>query len=176
MSQIDYARVPEYYHRYIKQVAAQELGEALKSSSAAFIKQLSGLPPEIWAYRYAEDKWTVKQVVQHVIDAERVFCYRALRFARADKTELPGFDENSYADAAPAAGRSGEDLIEELSSVQKASLLLFASFSEEELERSGMANGKSIYVRGIGYVMAGHTKHHQSILIERYLNKKPPAE
>ena len=135
------------------------------------ISVLENIDVEKWDDRYEEGKWSIKEVVQHVIDAERIFCYRALCFARKETRELPGFDENLYANASKAEKRNKEDLIDELAIVQKSSVALFESFDEEQLSFSGIANGKSVYVEGIGYIIIGHTLHHKKILLERYLNK-----
>ena len=136
---------------------------------------LKNIPDEKWDYRYAEGKWTIKELVQHIIDAERIFCYRALNFARKDRSELPGFDENEFAAVSKADKRSKQDLLDELATVQKSSMQLFASFDDEQLNESGKANGNSIYVNGIGFIIVGHTMHHLNILKERYLQKKIPA-
>jgi len=173
MANIDLSRVPDFFHNYIKLVADEDLAISFKKHQVNFISILKNVPEEMWDYRYAEGKWTIKELIQHVIDAERIFSYRALRFARKDDTGLAGFDENKYAQTARADKRSKEDLIEELGIVQRSSALLFASFDEDQLEQSGISNGKSIYVKAIGYIITGHTLHHQNILLERYLNKKP---
>ena len=168
MPNVDLSRVPEYYYRYIRLAMHQDLPQAFAEHQAEAAAILQPLTEEQWQYRYAEGKWSVKEMVQHLIDGERIFCYRALCFARKDNTPLPGFDENEYADASEADRRSGAGLIEELMTVQKSSAQLFASFSEEALEQSGLANNKSVYVRAIGYILVGHTRHHLNVLKERY--------
>jgi hypothetical protein len=105
----------------------------------------------------------------HLIDAERIFAYRALRFARNDKTELPGFDENSYVDEANANQRSIQDLLTELLVVRQASLTLFKSFSEEQLLCKGIASNNPMSVRALGFIIIGHQNHHQKVFEERYL-------
>lgn len=169
MPSIDLQRIPEYYHNYVYKVKAADLFTAMQEHLQAFSTVLQQLPTQKWDHSYAEGKWTVKELVQHVIDAERIFCYRALCFARKDHTELPGFDENHYVVHSGANARSGESLLEELQAVQRSSALLFGSFNEEQLESSGVANGNPVYVRGIGYILIGHTLHHLQILQERYL-------
>ena len=131
-----------------------------------FLKSLSA---DKWDYSYAPGKWTVKELVQHLIDAERIFAYRALCFARKDATPLPGFDENSYVVHSAANRRSAEDLMQEFLLVQQSSAALFASFDKVQLESTGSANGNPVYVRGIGYIIIGHALHHKAILEERYL-------
>lgn len=169
MSQVDLSRVPAFYHNYINNVREPNLVKAFQEHQADLISFLKSIPEEKWDYRYAEGKWTVKEMVQHIIDGERIFAYRALRFARKDKTELPGFEENDYAAASRADKRAVRDLLEELEAVQKTSLLLFRSFDEEQLEESGIANGSEVYVKAIGFIIIGHALHHKRILTERYL-------
>ena len=130
---------------------------------------MESIPPEKYDYRYKVGKWTVKEVLQHIIDAERIFGYRALRFARKDPTFLPGFDENSYADNAKADKRDWTNLLEEFKAVRKTSEFLFGSFNDEQLDAAGTANNNSNYVLGIGFIVIGHSIHHKNVLRERYL-------
>ena len=120
-------------------------------------------------YRYAEGKWTIKEVVQHMMDGERVFTYRALRFARKDETHVPGFDENLFAQTAKADKRNWNEMVEEFAALRKASESMFASFDNEQLESEGVASERSIYVLGLGFIVAGHVNHHCGIIKERYL-------
>ena len=175
MPQVDLTRIPPYYHKYINLVESLSLNEALEKYQTELVSILSELPEELWNYRYAPGKWSIKELVQHLIDGDRVFCYRALRFARHDQTELPGFDENLFAEYSEADHRSREELLEELKSVQRSSALMFQSFSEDQLNQSGVANGNSVYVGGLGYIIAGHTRHHMQVLQERYLKKEPSS-
>ncbi|GAB4091789.1 DinB family protein [Flaviaesturariibacter terrae] len=170
MPQLQLDRIPEYYHRYVAQVADLDLAAALAFRRTALLPLLQSLPAERWDYAYAPGKWTIKELVLHIADTERVFAYRALTFARNGNTPLPGFDENVFADNSEAARRSPESLLAELESVLTASDTLFHSFSEEQLDRSGEANGKPVYVFGIGYILAGHILHHKGVLEERYLH------
>lgn len=169
MPRPDLNRVPSFYHDYINRVREEDLMQALEKHQREMPVLLQSIPAEKWDYRYAEGKWTIKELVQHVIDAERIFGYRALCIARQETIPLPGFDENNYAAASKANKRKPDDLIRELKVVQQSSLLLFQSFDEEQLESSGVANGKSIYVRAIGFIVVGHCRHHLRILRERYL-------
>lgn len=173
MANVDLSRVPEYYHQYINLAIEDDFQTAFEKHQTGLISFLKEIPKKKWSYRYAEGKWSVKEVVQHIIDAERVFAYRALCFARKDQTPLPSFDENVFAGNSKADGRTKKELLKELRTVQESSAQLFNSFDEEQLEQSGIASGKSTYVRGIGYIIAGHALHHKKILQERYLNKKP---
>jgi hypothetical protein len=169
MPNVDLSRVPAYYHGYISQVKPGELEAAFQVHRTELYELLKSIPESKWDYRYAEGKWSIREVVQHIIDAERIFCYRALRFARKDETPLPGFDENIYVDNSDAGRRSKDELLEELLAVQLSSSHLFKSFTNEQLEQAGTANGKSIYVKGIGFIIVGHALHHKNILVERYL-------
>lgn len=168
----DLQRVPSFYHNYIRQTEGADLIQLLKDQQTTITEFFRSIPHEPWNSGYAPGKWTIKELVQHIIDAERIFCYRALRFARNDGTGLPGFDENNYTQHAKAGRRSKEELLEELAAVQKASLLLFKSFDEEQMEASGTANGNRIYVRAIGFIVAGHALHHKRVVQERYLKEK----
>ncbi len=170
MNNVDLLRVPSFYHNYIKQVAEADMTKAFQQHLVELRALLINIPAEKWAYRYAGGKWSIKEMVQHIIDADRIFCYRALRFARKDKTELPGFDEESFAAASNADTRTKEDLIDELSTVQKSAALLFSSFNEDQLNQTGTANGSEVYVAAIGFIIIGHTLHHKSILLQRYLS------
>jgi hypothetical protein len=169
MARPDLNRVPEFYHNYIKQVPDNDLMIAFKTQTPAVIDFLKNLPIEKVDYAYVPGKWTIKEVLQHLIDAERVFCYRALRFARKDPTPLPGFDENLFAKNSNAASRSWSDLLEEFTAVRKATEWLYGSFDEEQLNAAGLSNNHSNYVLAFGYISVGHSLHHMKIIRERYL-------
>lgn len=169
MANIHWEKIPAFYHTYLHNIDDEELVEALQKQETETSAFLKNLPPDKWNYRYATDKWSIKEMVQHLIDAERIFCYRALVFARKDKAVLPGFDENSYAEACHAEARSAENLMEEIAVVQKSSRLLFQSFDAAMLAATGVANGNAVYVEAIGFIIAGHGRHHMRILKERYL-------
>lgn len=159
-----------FYANYIAQVSNEyTLIEELEISVHRLIKFVQDIPMDKYDYRYAEGKWTIKDILQHLIDAERIFAYRALRFARNDKTELPGFEENDYVDFAGANKRSIMELLTELAVVRQATLSLFKTFKEEELLRSGIASSNNMSVRALGFVIIGHQNHHQRIFEERYL-------
>lgn len=150
---------------------AWSLTEELEVSLHNFIRFVQDIPMDKHDYRYAEGKWTIKDIIQHVIDAERVFAYRALRFARNDSTELPGYDENLFAAMVNANNRHLKDLLTELSAVRHATLLLFKSFTTEELLRKGIASGYTLSVRALGFCIIGHQNHHMKIFRERYLGE-----
>jgi len=164
----DLSRVPQFYHNYVNHVPQDELIDAFNTETPVFIHFLENIPPDKYDYRYADNKWTIKEVLQHIIDAERVFAYRALRFARKDPTSLPGFDENLFADNAKASARNWNDLVEEFKTVRMASEYLFVSFDGDQLDAAGTANNNSIYVLAIGYVVIGHSIHHMNVIKERY--------
>ena len=170
MSRPDLTRVPDYFHKYINQVEENDLDKALEKQTRYFLRFLKEIPKDKRDYRYAEDKWTIKEVLQHIIDAERVFAYRALCFARKDATPLPSFDENIYAQNCKATQRKWKDLVNEFEVVRESTVSLFDSFDDDQLEASGTASEKSNYVKGIGFIIAGHVNHHMNVTKERYLN------
>ncbi|WP_112114049.1 DinB family protein [Flavobacterium aciduliphilum] len=169
-SQVQPNEYATYYENYIKQVSEEyNLVEELEISLHRFIKFVQDIPMDKFDYRYAKGKWTIKDIIQHIIDAERVFAYRALRFARNDTTELPGFEENDYVEEAYGNKRSIMELLTELSAVRHATIVLFKSFHEKQLLRKGIASNNPMSVRALGFVIIGHQNHHQKIFEERYL-------
>lgn len=160
---------PEAYQTYIDLVKSSGLKKALTTSMKRFYKLAKKLRQRHAGFRYAEDKWSIRQMMQHIIDAERVFVYRALCFSRNDRTELPGFDENLWAENTHNSDRSISELLEELLLVRQSTLAFFNALTAAELDQNGIANGKQINVRALGYVCAGHLVHHQNILQNRYL-------
>jgi hypothetical protein len=148
MARPDLNRVPTFFHKYISTVPQDEILPAIRELGSNFI---------------------VKEVLQHIIDAERIFAYRALCIARKETQSLPGFDENTYADNSKANSRKWNDLVEEFILLRKASEYLFASFDQEQLENNGISNQAPVYVLGLGFVLAGHCQHHLNIIKERYL-------
>ena len=154
---------------YIKALDDVNLLEELEISLHDFIKFVQNIPMDKFDYRYAEGKWTIKDIIQHIIDAERIFAYRALRISRNDQTPLPGFEENDYVASTNAISRSIQELLTEFSAVRHSNLLLFKSFSEEQLTRVGVASNHTVSVRALGFLILGHQKHHQRVFEERYL-------
>lgn len=170
VNQLQPSEYATFYANYVASVSSDySLVEELEIAVHRLVKFVREIPMDKFDYRYAEGKWTIKDILQHLIDAERVFSYRALRFARNDTTELPGFEENSYVAAAAASTRSIQDLLSEQLMVRQATLALFKTFTEEQLLRSGVASGKSMSVRALGFVIIGHQNHHQKVFQERYL-------
>lgn len=158
-----------FYKPYIEVLGEGVLINELEQSLSFFINFLKTIPSEKYEFRYAEGKWTIKDIVQHLIDAERIFAYRALRIARKDKTPLPGFEENEYVETALANKRVMNDLMDEFTTVRKATITLFKTFTEEQLLQMGTASEKPVSVRAIGFITLGHQKHHEKIIKERYL-------
>jgi uncharacterized damage-inducible protein DinB len=159
-----------YFSTYISNVTDEfTLIEELEISLHRLIKFVQDIPMDKFDYVYEEGKWTIKDIIQHLIDCERIFSYRALCIARNDKTDLLGFEEDDYAVEAKANKRSIMELLTELSAVRHSTLLLYKSFSDEEMQRIGTANSNPISVRAIGFVIIGHQNHHQQIFEERYL-------
>jgi uncharacterized damage-inducible protein DinB len=160
----------EYYGRYIAKVPEGDLIAQLQQQSAETVKLLEGLSPEQANYAYGPGKWTVKQVVGHMIDAERVFGYRAMRFSRNDATELPGFDENSYVENANFSQRTLADLLDEFQGVRASTIHFARNLDDEALLRRGRASNTLVSVRALLYIIAGHERHHAALLRERYLS------
>jgi hypothetical protein len=172
----DLSGIPPFYHSYLRPVADRDLQQLMDEHLQPLSDSLRGLTEDEWSYAYAPGKWTLKELVQHLIDAERIFSYRALCIAREDPRPLPGFDENAYADNCMANERNGAAILDELNAVVKSTRALFGSFNEKQLAASGVANGAPITVNAVGYIIAGHALHHSRIVRERYLDKKVGAE
>lgn len=160
-----------YFEQYIKLVVkdGKSIIENLIISQNEFETVIRNLPVEKHNFAYASDKWTIKELIQHIIDTERVFCYRALCFARNDQTPLPGFDQDVFVDNAKSNDRDFNDLLDEMNTLRKSTIQLYKSFSEEALLRIGVASGNEISVRALGYLFSGHQIHHLNVVKERYL-------
>lgn len=169
MSRPQPGEIAAYYHGYVAQCPEPDLLSALRGAELAVHELLAGIPEARGDHRYAEGKWSIKEVLQHMIDCERVFAYRALRFARNDGTELHGFDENLYAPAAEAGRRTVAELLSEHKAVRAATVHLFRSLTDEMLLRMGRANGNPFSVRSLGWAIAGHDRHHVNVIKQRYL-------
>lgn len=168
MPQPTHNEYPPYYYTYISKVTTDNLHAALAKHSRESLAFWQDVAEEKGDFAYAAGKWTIKQLINHLSDAERIFAYRALRIARADQTPLAGFEENDYAAIAQVSHRSLRDLVQEFQSVRAASLSLFNSFGDEELSRVGVANNSNISVNAIGYIIIGHSLHHEAVAKERY--------
>lgn len=158
---------PEWGLQYISQVDGDVL-EILENQATGFGKFINSLTEKA-DYAYAPGKWTIKELVGHMVDTERILIYRLLCFARNEKAELPGFDEDAYVASAHFKDLSLFNLSEEFSLLRQANLFLIKSLNEAELDKIGTANGKQISVRALVYVLAGHVIHHFKIIRERYI-------
>ena len=161
-----------FHAGYVAMVPDGDVLAMLKTQHSETVRLLSRLGEPKSRHRYAPGKWSIREVIGHLIDAERVFTYRALTFARGDKTPLPGFDENMWAAASNADSRTLKSLLDELKALRAATLALFRGFNAEQLARIGIASGHPVSVRGLLYVTTGHERHHIKILRERYLGRK----
>ena len=157
-----------YYGRYIERVRGNVL-DALRTQLEATLALVEGLPEEKTTRGYAEGKWTIRELLVHVADAERIFGYRALRIARGDATPLPGFDENQYAPASSANARSMASVCDELRAVRRATVALVEGLPVGTEARRGVASGFPVTARAAIWTIAGHELHHRAILAERYL-------
>lgn len=165
------ALATEYYQNYIRLSPDDNILEALKRNTKNFRKLLKKIPKKKQDKAYAEGKWTIKELLQHIIDSERVFSYRALSFARKDGAALPSFDENNWAANSRAAQREWKDLIDEFKSLRGATERMFASFDDSQLRSIGTASDKEINVVALGHIIPGHVEHHINVIRERYLQK-----
>lgn len=163
----DYA--PDY-GKYIMLVPDGDLTATLSHQLDATLALLSPLPEERAGFAYAPGKWSIKEVVGHLMDGERIFGYRALRIGRNDKTPLPGFEQDDYVASANFNERTLSSLLEEFAVVRQASVQLFKNFAEREWQRRGTANGQEITPLSLGYIVAGHELHHVDVLRTRYLS------
>lgn len=163
--------VPVFYQNYVKRVQQNTLEEALNISIATYMDLIEKIPEDKGLYRYADGKWTIKELLVHVLDAERIFAYRALRFARNDKTMLAGFEENLYVPESAANERGIKEIGESMRLLRLSTVDLFRTFTKEMLSRKGNANGTEISVEALGYIIAGHALHHCAVLEDRYLRE-----
>lgn len=159
----------QFYSGYVEKVKEDNCVDALKSGYRATKALLGSIPDDKWEYRYSEGKWTPKEMLLHILDAERVFAYRALRFSRGDETELSGYDHNIYIATSEANSRSVKSLLKEYRRVRKSTITMFSNFPAEAESRVGMANADSVSVRALGFIIAGHEKHHLGVLQSKYL-------
>src|SRR6266481_8293627 len=158
----------EYYANYISKVPESDVLSVLESQRLQMLQLFAGRSERDGSFRYAPGKWTVKEVLGHVTDTERIFAYRALRFARADQTALPGFEQDDYVRGGGFGGRTLADLAEEFGHVRNASVALYRSLGKEAWSRRGVANKNEVTVRALAFITAGHELHHRRILDERY--------
>lgn len=165
----------EYYGKYIANVPGTDAAAVLESERLQMSRLLAGRTEREGNFRYAPDKWTIKELLGHVTDAERIFTYRALRIARGDETPLASFEQDDYVKNGGFAKRTLADLVEEFDAVRGASISLFRSFDDAAWGRHGVASQKPVTVRALGFITAGHQIHHRMILEESYFPAIPRA-
>ncbi|WP_452224518.1 DinB family protein [Lacinutrix chionoecetis] len=158
-----------YFQPYINQLGDLILVDGLTEGLETTTKFLKSIDQDKLEYRYEEGKWTIKEIVNHLIDSERVFAYRALRFARNDNTPVPGFEQDDYVIESFANNRDFNDLLEEYVLLRQATIKLFNTFDSTILKRTGKAGGGEVSVRALGFLIAGHEKHHCEVIKKRYL-------
>lgn len=158
----------EFYAGYVAAVPLGDIRETLTRQAESLGDFFGGIPEELSGFAYAPGKWTIREVVAHLADGERVFAYRALRFGRGDRTALPGFDQDLWVPQSHAGSRPWPELVADFAAVRAASLHLFRSFAPADWERRGEASGFEVSVRAIAWILAGHELHHRRILVERY--------
>lgn len=157
-----------FFAGYVAAVPEGDVLDLLGTQATELRGALAPLTAAQGGHRYAEGKWSVREVVGHCIDTERIFAYRALRIARGDATPLPGFDENAYVATAGSDARSMPELLAEFDAVRTATIALFTSLAGDTWGRLGVASGNAISVRAVAYITAGHVAHHLRLLRERY--------
>jgi DinB superfamily len=158
-----------YYQKYVSLVRGDDLSRVLETQLGETLGTLRAISDQKSMHQYEPGKWSIKEVLGHITDGERIFSYRALRFGRNDQQALPGFEQDDYVAAAHTDARAWSDLIAEFEHVRRASILLFGGFDEDAAVRTGVASNASVSVRALGYIIAGHELHHMKIIRERYL-------
>lgn len=169
MSRPQPAEYDPYYQKYIGLVPEDEIVPALEAQIDELKKIFAGVPEEQGTFAYDDGKWTVKEVISHLIDGERIFAYRAFRIARGDRTPIEGFEQEGYIENAHANRRSFAELLNEFKLLREANLLFFKNLEMGDWVRTGIANNVEISVRSLAWIMVGHIRHHTAILRERYL-------
>ena len=165
-----------FYHGYIEKVPGEHIGEYLAAQPGEVERLLGPLDDAAARFRYAPDKWSVKEVLGHLCDVERIFSYRLLRIARADTTPLPGFDENAVVPPAEFDARPVADLVREFQTIRASTITLVEGLPSAAWERRGRASDKSISTRALAYILVGHVTHHLGVLRDRYrLSSRPDA-
>lgn len=161
------------YSGYIDKVEGDDLIAALESGSANLLNFARSIPADKLDYRYQEGKWTIKEIFIHQMDVERIFTYRALRFSRNDNTALSGFDDDDYVSESNASERTLEGILDEYTALRRSTVEFFKNITDEMSRRKGIANGKEISVRALGYIIPGHEIHHIDVIRTRYLAPSP---
>lgn len=163
-----------FYHGYIAKVPGEQIGEYLTSQAREVERLLAPLDDAAARFRYAPEKWSVKEVLGHLCDVERIFAYRLLRIGRADATPLPGFDEDAYVPPAAFDARPLAELLREFQAVRASTIALAEGLPAAAWERRGQASGKTISTRALAYILVGHVTHHLGVLRERYRVSSSP--
>lgn len=158
-----------YYQKYVELVPDGDIMEFLNETNKATVTLLESVSEEGSLFRYSPGKWSIKELIGHLSDTERIFSYRALRFARGDSTELAGFDQDDYIGAADFDSIKFSAIVEDFIAVRRASLTLYSNLPIDAFKRTGVASGASVTVRALAYMTAGHELHHVNILKSRYL-------
>lgn len=169
MTKPEKAEYDPYYAKYISLVNDDNLLKSLSAQPDELHELFNGLPDERGLYAYAEGKWTIKEVIGHLIDGERMFAYRIFRISRGDKTAIEGFEQDGYIENSHSKTRTFAGLLEEFDLLRRANILFFKNLNDEDWLRTGTANECEISVRALAFIMAGHIRHHIHILNERYL-------
>lgn len=169
MTRNQLTNVDPFHLQYINELPELSLEGALHFNLESLTDKLEEKLTAIGDEVYAEGKWTIATILQHIIDTERIMAYRSLRFARKDATPLAGFEENDYANATLDSTQTIPALLEELKVMHVSTLLMFNGFSEEALLQTGLANGKEVSVAALGFITAGHQLHHLNVIEQRYL-------
>jgi uncharacterized damage-inducible protein DinB len=172
ISELKQGDCPAYYQPYLQILKNASLLELMEAQLHNFPEFLNSIPQDRLQYRYAEGKWSVAEVLVHVLDTERIFQYRALRFGRMDSTPLVGFEQDDYVPMSLSQGRSIADLVREYQVIRESSLILFKSLPSERLLFTGTASEQKMSLGALGFIMCGHQKHHRNILRERYLQRE----
>ncbi|MEQ8624137.1 MAG: DinB family protein [Vicingaceae bacterium] len=160
---------PDYFHAYISKIPDGNPIELLQYGIKESLSSLAMVSEEKANQSYEEGKWSIKDIIQHLIDTERIFCYRALAIARGETIKLPGYNHASYAENATANSRSLKELMEELRNLRQSSIDMFRSFTPEMLKKKGNANGLDIKVEQLQYILVGHEIHHLQVIHQKYL-------
>ncbi|QYA26551.1 DinB family protein [Gramella sp. MT6] len=169
-SQLTKGEFGEFYSGYIDRLDSDaELLPSLQDNTEEMLEFFKGIPSDKWSHRYQPDKWSLLDLLQHIIDTERIFQYRALCFARNEQKALPGFDQDLYVLNSGAEHRNSADLIEEFKAVRTSGIFLFKNFTETMLKITGNMNDVNTSPRAIGFIMVGHAKHHKDVISNRYL-------
>jgi hypothetical protein len=176
MTRPEKSEYDEYYERYVSLVEETDIVPALEKQIGEVEQIFAAITEEKSLYAYAEGKWTIKELLGHLTDGERIFAYRALRISRADETPIEGFEQDGYIENSNFNRTKFVDLTEEFLLSRKANLILFKNLPDEAWLRTGTANGVPVSVRALAYIMVGHVRHHLNILQSRYLSAAAAAE